>query len=130
MADMAVILLGFLEEVRIGPTTAEQLRKLKDDGGYSTPFDMYTDSFSIFSYLRTQHLKFPAERGTYFHLAYLRELLEKGVIRSLTWVDTRDMFADGMTKGSLDRDALTAVMHGTWTLQHKYETHYERTNNT
>ena len=125
MADMAVILLGFLEEVRHGPRTAESLRSLKDDGGYSTPLDMFTDSYSIFSYLRTQHLKFPAEKGTFFHLAYLRELLEKKVIRSLTWVDTRDMFADGMTKGALDRAALVEVMLGTWTLRHKAETHHE-----
>ena len=35
------------------------------------------------------------------------------------------MFADGMTKGSRDRNALTTVMAGRWTLQHKHETHVE-----
>ena len=127
MADMAVVLLGFLEEVRHGPATAERLKELKDNGGYTIPLDMYTDSYSIFSYLHAQHLKFPTEKGTYFHLAYLPELLEKGVISSYTWVDTHDMFVDGMTKGSLDRAALVSIMHGQWTLRHKYETHYERT---
>ena len=37
---------------------------------------MYTDSFSIYSYLRAAHLKFPAEKATYLHLAYLKELLD------------------------------------------------------
>ncbi len=75
------------------------------------PLHMYTDSYSIFSYLKAQHLKFPAEKA-YFHLAYLRELLEAGIVRSICWCDTRDMVADGITKGSLDRTALTDVMRG------------------
>ena len=106
---------------------ASRLKELKDQGGYSTSLDMYTDSYSIYSYLHAKHLKFPTERGTFFHLAYIRELLEHGVVRSITWVDTGDMFADGMTKGSLDRLALTTVMNGKWHLQHKYETHIEHT---
>ena len=125
MADMALIMLGYLEEVRHGPATAQKLKELKDNGGWTVPLDMFTDSYSIYSYLHAKHLKFPTERGTFFHLAYLRELLEQGTIRSLTWVDTRDMFADGMTKGSLDRNALVNVMAGRWTLHHQYETHVE-----
>ena len=89
------------------------------------PLHMYTDSYSIFSYLKAQHLKFPAEKGTYFHLAYLRELLEAGIVRSINWCDTRDMVADGITKGSLDRTALTDVMRGVWKLKHATEAHSE-----
>ena len=89
------------------------------------PLHMYTDSYSIFSYLKAQHLKFPAEKGTYFHLAYLRELLEAGIVRSINWCDTRDMVADGITKGSLDRTALTDVMRGVWRLKHATEAHSE-----
>ena len=59
-----------------------------------------TDSYTIFSYLAAAHLKLPAEKSTYFHLAYLREKLECGLIHSYNWVDTRDMVADGLTKGS------------------------------
>ena len=86
---------------------------------------MFTDSYSIFSYLKAQHLKFPAEKGTYFHLASLREMLVNGIISSYNWCDTRDMLADGMTKGRLDRDALVSVMHGKWKLEHATETHSE-----
>ena len=44
------------------------------EGTYSMEVHMYTDSFSIYSYLRAAHLKFPAKKATNMHLAYLKEL--------------------------------------------------------
>ena len=35
--------------------------------------------------------------------------METGVIRRLHWVDTRDMLADGLTKGGIDRELLHNV---------------------
>ena len=43
------------------------------------------------------------------------------VISQLSWIDTRDMLADGLTKGSVDRSALHTVMAGTMKLNHPYE---------
>ena len=43
-----------------------------------------TDSYSIFSYLAAAHLKLPAEKGTFYHLAYLRERLVSSLISSYT----------------------------------------------
>ena len=77
-----------------------------------------TDSYSIFSYLAAAHLKLPAEKGTFYHLAYLRERLVSSLISSYTWVDTRDMVADGLTKGRSDRTALINMMHGRYDLDH------------
>ena len=57
----------------------------------------HTDSYSIFSYLAAAHLKLPAEKGTYRHLAYLREKLVSALIGAFTWVASRDMVADGLT---------------------------------
>ena len=91
------------------------------------PLHMYTHWYSILSYLKAQHLKFPAEKGTCFHLAYLRELLVNGVIKQYIWCDTRDMVADGITKGRLDRTALVNLTRGSWRLQHASESHSEHT---
>ena len=77
-----------------------------------------TDSYSIFSYLAAAHLKLPAEKGTFYHLAYIRERLVSSLIGSYTWVDTRDMVADGLTKGRADRTALINMMHGNYVLNH------------
>ena len=55
------------------------------------------------------------------HIQYIRELLDKGIIQYLFWIDTRDMVADGLTKGAVDRNTLHALMDGVQTLQHEYE---------
>ena len=47
------------------------------------------------------------------HIQYIRELLDKGIIQYLFWIDTRDVIADGLTKGAVDRNALhTLMVHG------------------
>ena len=38
--------------------------------------------------------------------------METKALYGLCWVDTRDMLADGMTKGTVDRDALHKMMEG------------------
>ena len=59
--------------------------------------------------LKSDHLNYPREKGTFYHLAYLREKLCSGLIRSYNWTDTRGMVADGHTKGSIDRSMLAAL---------------------
>ena len=120
---MSKILLGFLEEVKRGSFSATEHRRLAEEGGYAVPLHCYTDSYSIWSYLKAQHAKLPADKGTFFHLAYLREQLSRGIAKVYWWVDTRDMFVDGMTKGALDRAALVAVMRGRWKLNHEPAQH-------
>ena len=46
------------------------------------------------------------------HLLWLRELLRIGALRELQWIDTRDMLADALTKGTIDRKALYHAMNG------------------
>ena len=86
-----------------------------------------TDSYSIFSYLAAAHLKLPAEKSTYYHLAYLREKLGSRHIRSYNWTDTRDMVADGLTKGTADRAPLASIMDGIYDLQHAVHEYCEPT---
>ena len=95
------------------------------DGRLPMPIEAITDSYSIFSYLAAAHLKLPAEKSTFYHLAFLREKLESGLIHSYNWVDTRDMVADGLTKGSIDRGALSAIMDGRYDLEHAVHEYQE-----
>ena len=39
-------------------------------------------------------------------------MMSKGIVHSIQWCDTRDMTADGHTKGSIDRDGILQVMAG------------------
>lgn len=57
-------------------------------------------------------VKIPAEKSLLAHVQYLRELLDNGVLEALWWLDTRDMLADGLTKGAVDRTALHQLMEG------------------
>ena len=87
--------------------------------------ECYTDSYSIYSYLSAQHLRFPAKKSTFYHLAVLREHLASGFLSVFGWTDTRDMVCDGMTKGRLPRDALQNFMRGFWRLMHAASEHRE-----
>ena len=51
----------------------------------------------------------PAESSLKLHLISVRDRMEQGIIRNLYWVDTRDMLADGLTKGGIDRQLLHSV---------------------
>eukprot|EP00972_Heterocapsa_arctica_P091204 13457917-Heterocapsa_arctica.AAC.1 len=52
-------------------------------------------------------------------LLVMRENLVTGRVRRLYWVDTRDMLADGMNKGSVPRAAICDAMRmGLWTLKY------------
>ena len=72
---MGLLLSAFFEELRYGELGCEE-RHRRVDGSYSMQLHMFTDSYSIYSYLKAAHLKFPAEKATYLHLAYLKELLD------------------------------------------------------
>ena len=41
-----------------------------------------------------------------------------GLVRSFNWIDTKDMVADGLTKGSVDRTMLANLMQGSFKLAH------------
>ena len=61
----------------------------------------------------------PAEKGLLAHVQYLRELLDFHVLHALMWMDTRDMTADGLTKGSVDRIAVHLLMSGEIKIVHE-----------
>ena len=73
---------------------------------------------SVFSAVTADRVKAPAEKSLLSHIQFVRELLDKGIVRALMWLDTRDMTADGMTKGSVDRKAIEDCMSGSITFQH------------
>ena len=47
---------------------------------------------------------------------------EKSLIKNIYWVDTRDMIADGLTKGNIPRDLLISSMQGKVQMKHANET--------
>ena len=62
-----------------------------------------------------------AEKALWSHVQYVRELLDIGVLKLFVWIDTRDMYADGLTKGSVDRIALHMICDGRLTMNHAFK---------
>ena len=61
----------------------------------------------------------PSERHTLYHAQWIRQLLDRGILSGLWWIDTRDMLSDCLTKGSIDKKALRdAQGAGLWRLVH------------
>ena len=66
MIGMATIMTGFSFEVQYGAQSGSVIMKKLEAGEVSMPLDTFTDSYSIFSYLAAQHLKYPAEKRNLF----------------------------------------------------------------
>ena len=117
--DRGFLLLQALHEMTTGDTSANCARNLRDSGGYNVPMILYLDAMSVYAAITATFVKTPAECGMLCHLLFIRELLDLGVLKALAWCDTRDMIADGLTKGSIDRDALHEAMEGTIKVSHE-----------
>ena len=79
------------------------------------------DAKSVFESVKAQIFKPPAENSLAGHVLWLREMLLKKLVGYVTWTDTRDMLADGLTKGSVSRDCLEYAMYGTVHMRHAIE---------
>ena len=50
-------------------------------------------------------------------------MMERGIVHCVQWCDTRDMTADGHTKGSIDRDLIYQVMDGIQAFKYDLKKH-------
>ena len=79
------------------------------------------DAKSVFAAVTATFVKQPAERSLLCHVQYLRELLDKRILHYLFSLETRDMSADGLTKGVVSRDLLHEAMAGTMSFRHAWQ---------
>ena len=114
-------LCQILHEVQFGSCTHARARDLRENGGWGTVMILALDAMSVYSAVTAANVKEPSEKALYNHVLYLRELLDIGVLHALWWIDTRDMTADGLTKGAVDRTVLHAVMQGLTIVTHPYQ---------
>ena len=117
--DHAMFLRQIIHEFIYGPLSAEAGRQLREGSLQTTVhIEIAIDAMSVFSAVTADRVKAPAEKSLLSHIQFVRELLDKGIVRALMWLDTRDMTADVMTKGSVDRKAIEDCMSGSITFQH------------
>jgi hypothetical protein len=119
--DMIVPLTVTLEEIRTGPIGTEKLRLIRDQGWTEQPYtraQIMVDAKSVYQSLRSTVFKPPSENSLAGHVLWMREMHDKGLLANILWVDTRDMYADGLTKGSIPRDGIVEAMQGKIKLLH------------
>ena len=76
------------------------------------PLVLIIDAMSVFAAVTATFIKTPAEKSLLCHVQFLRELLDRLVLHMLAWFDTRDMCADGLTEGAVERTAIQSSRDG------------------
>ena len=83
------------------------------------PVRFFIDAMSVFTAIRNENHKCPTEQQMLYEIKALTQHLLDGRVDRLTWIDTRDMLADALTKGKVPRDALLhALWFGEWSAKH------------
>ena len=118
--DQGVLISQMLRESSSGVLSAAQARQLRIHGGFF-PVTLHVDAKSVYAAVTATYIKVPAEKSLLTHLQYVREQLDHGILRKLFWMDTRDMIADGLTKGTVSRDCLHEVMDCHLKINHEME---------
>ena len=116
--DHGMLLALSLHECTAGAQCAAEAKALRETGGWNVELSLYVDAVSVYAAVTATFIKIPGEKSLLSRIQYIRELLDTKVLEALVWLDTRDMVADGLTKGSVGRDALHACMNGIWLLFH------------
>ena len=97
------------------PISPTKLAELEEHGQLPVQLHCFIDCKSLYDTLSASDLRTPSEASLVLIIASLRELLERQVIKTVTWIDTADMLSDGLTKGLVSRKALLhASNHGSW----------------
>ena len=119
-AEEGMLLAGFWQEVFYGAASSASLSSMLERCAFQTPIHLYIDAMSVFTAIRNESHKCPTEQQMLYEIKALRQHLLDGRIDQLTWIDTRDMLADALTKGKVPREALLhALWHGTWAIEYK-----------
>ena len=92
--------------------TPTELKQIREVGGLCIHITLTTDAERVYKSLASRDLKIPTERILLGHIAWIRQMIELGIINVVQWCDTRDMTSDGHTKGSIDRELLLGIMCG------------------
>ena len=110
--DTSVLTRLALHELHESTLSEEQAKRILE-GDVTSPVTllMVLDALSVTAAIVAPTLRVPAEASLMVHVRWYRQQLSRGVLR-LSWSDTRDMLADGLTKGAIDRIALDLVMRG------------------
>ena len=98
-----------IDEVHCGAATARQLLDRHAECRRSIQHEAAVDAKAVFDGITAEQPKIPAEKPLFLHALAMREYMKTGHVDCLWWLDTLAMLADGMTKDSVECEALIKV---------------------
>ena len=119
--DFGMLIIQLMQELEHGVDTFSTARQRRENGDWKIDMVAAVDAMSVYAAVTAGQLKIPTEKSLWSHIQYLRELLDTGVLRYLLWIDTRDMWSDGLTKGSVERTLIHELMQGLLHGRHPYK---------
>ena len=117
--DHALLISIAMHEILRGCSGTAEARRLREEGGLCFELWLAIDAMSVLAAVSAEAVRPPAEKSLLGHLLWIRELADRGLLTGISWVDTRDMLSDGLTKGSVDRELIHRAMDGHWRLAHE-----------
>ncbi len=117
--DQGLLLAQQLHEMLSGPVDATDARELRLTGGFAVPMVLIVDAKPVFAAVIAMFIRILAEKSLLCHVQFIRELLDRHVLHTFAWFDTRDMIADRLTKGAVERTAIHSIMDGTMNVVHE-----------
>ena len=120
--DQAITLATTLHEIELGPVNVTQTKQLVEEARLVFKIDGYVDAMSLIKALSAASIKVPQEKSFLLNFLWIAEHIRTRLLQTLPWSDTRDMIADGLTKGSIDRALLHKACDGYRKLIHNVET--------
>ncbi|CAE7261221.1 pol [Symbiodinium sp. KB8] len=125
LTGLAMTINAALTEVLMGNMSPTQLVELQDRGEHALKLWLILDAKSVVSGAVSDEVKC-TDQACLLHLLKLREFLNTS-LSAIVWTDTRDMLADGLTKGVICRDALRSLAEtGRWDIAHEIEVHMSK----
>ena len=120
--DLGLLHVLAIHELQKGVLTADLAKKIiEGDAQCATLLALSVDARSVTAAVIAANTKIPAEPSLLLHVNWLRQLLVRKRLAALFWTDTRSMVSDGMTKGSVDRGLIQAVMAGCLIVEHPHQ---------
>ena len=100
------------------PYSLKDLAQFEEHGNLPVDIEICVDARGVYDSLVNEQTRC-SEGGLVMTLLSLKENIRKGIVKRVWWVDTRDMLADGLTKGLCSRRAILQLCRtGQWVLQH------------
>ena len=120
ICNQALIVRSMLVELEIGPTSPSRLAEIVDTGQHMISVEGVVDAKAVYDAVTADVVKTPDDKHLLFHARAMREFLEAGHVDRLCWFGTDDMLPDGLTKGSIEREAfIRCCQEGVFSIAHR-----------